>query len=216
MPPPCMPVVEQAIQNKVLDAAGMRVICMYGHGLHSLIENDRKLNSIRAQEGRLSSALVRVLAVSLGLARACLVANNSQIPETKPWDRPDWTPFEEMVRTGTCAPNNPVVQTLPHFRQDFLNDKKKAKARGDKDTEREVCTKILREQAAFTADTCTKYKMRHRALTPGLFTVFCGGCGRCLAWELMACTESPATPFKLFALRAWTPAQHEAYANMSV
>ena len=40
--------------------------------------------------------------------------------------------------------------------------------------------------------------------SPGLFTVFCLHCKICVAWELMEDTESPATAFRMFALRAWT------------
>ena len=46
-------------------------------------------------------------------------------------------------------------------------------------------------------------------LLPGLFTIFCLRCCVCVGFELMDNPESPATPFKIFAQRAWTQADFD-------
>ena len=73
-----------------------------------------------------------------------------------------------------------------------------------KDEEKAAAVQTLSEEVKRTGVTCNKYKERHSALTPGLFTVFCLHCKLCVAFELMENTESPGTAFRMFAHRAWT------------
>ena len=47
---------------------------------------------------------------------------------------------------------------------------------------------------------CGKYAQRHKALTPGVFIVFCGH-GECLGYKLMAKFEGPSTAFDLMRTR---------------
>ena len=112
-----------------------------------------------------------------------------------------------MIKTGIYAPTHPVIRTFPYFRQDYLSNMSRT-SRRNKETNkqndaREEAMHLLRVQSERMGATCNKYKAKHRALTPGLFTVFCGSCGVCEAVELMPSFESPATAFRMFAHRAW-------------
>lgn len=119
-----------------------------------------------------------------------------------------------MVRTGVFAPQHAVFQTLPHFKQDYHNEQVRLKAAAksvQKTAERTDAVAKLTEQAKLMGLSCSKSKTSHRALTPGIFTVFCAGCGKCVLFEMMDHAECPLTPFRIFSHRAWRPVDREAF-----
>jgi hypothetical protein len=193
-------IVRHLLEHKALCLSSshndMMEISKRSTGLRDLILEDREAS----KTSTLSDQLLNLLRCSLALAEAALVGKTACI--TKKYES-QHTAFEDMVRTGTWAPHHPVTETLPYFKNDYLDEQANARYQKDKTAAREEALKELRELALKTGMTCNKHKTRHRALTAGLFTVFCLGCGVCEAFEMMRCSESPRTPFRMFAQRKW-------------
>jgi hypothetical protein len=177
------------------------------HRLLAVVKNKHSdaedLTEIPGPDG-LSPNVLALLQQSLTLSRECLRGNNIACNMSLPYKAPPQHEFETFLRTGTWAPHNSVMRTLPWFRRDYENYVIRVRRTNVKDKEREEVMRTLREETKRTGVTCNKYKEKNCALTPGLFTVFCLHCKICVAWELMEDTESPATAFRMFALRAWT------------
>jgi hypothetical protein len=194
-------------QQGQLSQNDLQPIALYADGLHSLVVYDRLVNPLLAEQGKLSSELLSLLKTSLRIAQSSLRSKSfvQGQPVTKPFDRKSHfqTDFEEMVKTGIYAPTHPVMRTFPYFRQDYLAGMSQTRRTKKQSVEREEAVHLLRVQSERMGATCNKYKARQRALTPGLFTVFCGSCGVCEAVELMPAFESPVTAFRMFAHRAW-------------
>jgi len=113
------------------------------------------------------------------------------------------TEFEQFVRSCSYSPCHPIIRTFPRFKYDHLAEQSKTRRDLKKAAEAAAVANQLRTESERLGKTCNKYKTRQRALTPGLFTVFCGGCGVCLSFEMMPVCESPVTAFRTFAHRAW-------------
>ena len=193
--------VANIIATKSVCQTDLEKISVYADAVHSLIMYDQSTNPNLAAEGKLSDDLIRLLTKSITIASGSLRVDGSV---TKPFVNPFATPFEEMVKTGSYFPNHPVFRTFPWFLYDFNNSKAKTKR------QRALYAKLLalaeRELHAeldLMGHTCNQYKTSQRALTPGLFTVFCGGCGVCEGFEIMPAAESPLTAFHVFANRSW-------------
>lgn len=217
IPPPVFKIVQDIIDREGLYSSPTETgtemvhrISMYADGLHSLIMYDNRVHPDLAQEGKLSPALVALLQRSLGIARSSLKANSYVQGEsvTKPYISIFATAFEEMVRTGIYAPCHPVMRTFPYFRQDYLAGMSQSRRTNKQSSAKLEAQRLLREQSQRMGATCNKYKTKQRALTPGLFTVFCGRCCVCEAVELMPRFESPITAFRMFAHRAWRTDDH--------
>jgi hypothetical protein len=159
----------------------------------------------------LSPNVLALLQQSLDISRECLRGNQMACNMSLPYKAPSEHEFETFLRTGTWAPHNPVMRTLPWFRRDYENYVSRVMRTNIKDKERKEAMRTLREETKRTGVTCNKYKEKNCALTPGLFTVFCLHCKICVAWELMEDTESPATAFRMFAHRAWTRQDFETF-----
>jgi hypothetical protein len=173
----------------------------------------------KAGKGQISIRLKNLLELSLRVAQAGLRGQPDKPGcVSKPWDGGDMTEFERFIRTGTWAPQHPVIRTLSPFRYDYLNEM--ARTRQDKNTDaaqskvRVEALKVLDEQAKSLGTSCTKFRTSHRALTPGLFTVFCAGCGVCECLEMMDHSECPLVPFRELAHRAWRPADFHAVEEL--
>jgi hypothetical protein len=216
--PPVFKVVQ-----RIIDADGrfsqhdLPPIALYADGLHSLIIYDARVNPHLAEEGKLSSEMVSLLKASLRIAQSSLQSKSfvEGKPVTQPFDRKSHfrSDFEEMVKTGIFAPTHPVMRTFPYFRQDYLSSMSSTRRRNKQSQERDEALHLLRVQSERMGATCNKYKTRQRALTPGLFTVFCGSCGVCEAVELMPVFESPVTAFRMFAHRAWRADDYDVIAQ---
>jgi len=208
MPPLVMDIINGVITSGgklPAEAKDMEKLNIYGDGLFALIKHDGKLHPVPRAAGMISADMLRLLTVSFSLAKACGVSDGTAAPLGK-FRYSDMAPFEEMVRTGSFAgAEHPIIRTLPFFRQDYLLQQAAKRTGVKKNAERDEAMRELSEQTLKLGATCHKYKTRYRALTPGLFTVFCAGCGMCEAFELMPCAESPLTAFRMFAHRAWTP-----------
>jgi hypothetical protein len=196
-----MPVVVKMIAHQEMPLGDdLNTLCMFGEGVSSLIKFDHHRYPDLAQSGKLSQELTGLLTVSVKLVRAGLVGDGLQskcIPG--PWptlESETYSPFEEMVRTGTWAPGIPLKWTMPTFHQDHLAHQARARSQKAKED--------LNKQLTEMGTACTKKQPRHRALTPGMFTIFCAGCGICVLFEMMDHAECPLTPFKIFAHRDWT------------
>jgi hypothetical protein len=215
IPPPIFKIVQDIIDHAGLyspptDTEMVHRISMYADGLHSLILYDNRMHPNLAQEGKLSPALVALLQRSLNIARSSLEAKSYVQGKsvTKPYINTFTTAFEEMVRTGIYAPCHPVMRTFPYFRQDYLAGMSQSRRTNKQSSAKAEAQRLLREQSQRMGATCNKYKTKQGALTPGLFTVFCGRCCVCEAVELMPRFESPVTAFKMFAHRAWRTDDH--------
>ena len=99
-----------------------------------------------------------------------------------------------------------MFRRLPFCRHDYLNEQAYTRRVGAKTESQKEALEMLRSDRLKMGATCNKYKEKSSKLTAGLFTVFCLGCSVCVGFEMMDDPESPATPFKIFAQRAWTSA----------
>lgn len=152
-------------------------------GVYQLLKLDRVQASTGAggAEGtsQISESMRDLLRVSLEIARAAL---QSKTPcKTKPYiEVTGASEFETFIRTGAWFPNHRVVRTLPGFRFDYNNEmarQSQGKRNGRVNTAQKEARDEITEHARNVGSTCTKYKTSYRALTSGIFTVFCGGCG---------------------------------------
>jgi len=176
------------------------------------------LTDKRVYLAQVSAGMLALVKLSLSIAEGSLVAEtslsaNKQVsrdvagaPATRPFKQSDYfvSDFDQFVRTCTFAPTHPVLRTLPYFKQDYIAQMSGSSRRKTKKNETKAAREELRRQSEMMGQTCNKYKTKQRALTPGMFTVFCGGCGVCVAFEMMPIFESPVTAFKTFLHRAWT------------
>lgn len=111
-----------------------------------------------------------------------------------------------MIRSGSYFPGHPVFRRLPFCRHDYLIEQAYARRVGAKTEAQKAALEVLLSERLKMGVTCNKYKEKSSKLTAGLFTVFCLGCSVCVGFEMMEDPESPATPFRIFAHRAWTSA----------
>jgi hypothetical protein len=213
VPPRLFDVVREVAQTGLLSATASHEITNHSDCLYCLLK-----------EGQNKEHMKSLLLVCLERASNCLKAKGGQGKmsgrqletaggATRAWKNVFIDGFDEMVRTGTYAPHHPVIRQLPDFRQDYLAEVSKKRSRVVAKEDRTRVLDELRKQAEITGMGCNKYKTKHRALTPGLFTVFCGGCGICEAFEMMPDAESPLTAFRMFAHRAWVTQEHNAYTT---
>ena len=220
------PPVFKAVQ-RIIDAGGkfdselMQPINLYADGLNSLIEYDGRVHPKLAEEGQLSPQLVSLLKRSLCIAQSSIRdksklrsgsvdCTGDPVAVTEPYIRSSHfdTELEEFVKTGVFSPNHPAMRTFPYFREDYLACMSQTRRTSKRCAERESAQHLLRVQSEKFGANCNKYKARTRALTPGLFTVFCGSCGVCEYVELMPRFESPVIAFRVFAHRAWREDDH--------
>lgn len=173
-----------------------------------------------AKEGKLSHDLRELLKTSLVLAEAALqlkapvVRKDIEEPPhqltSKPYrpSNPDASPFEVMIRTGSWFPGRPVMRTIPHFLADYIAEMaRKSKSASKKAKERMAALEQAMEDHVkrihMEGTLCTKFKTLFRALTPGIFAVFCVRCGVCEGFEMMSHAESTLVPFRIFCHRMW-------------
>jgi hypothetical protein len=204
-------VVAKICESRELpEGRDLELLSTYAEGVHQLLKHD----AATAKKGKISKRLQKLLSMSLGVARAGLRGVHPCV--TKPW-RDDMSPFERMVRTGTYTTTlHRVIRTLPPFHSDYINEMARLRSARASSLDKDALEKINVALAESTEQAkslggCTKFKTSHRALTPGIFTVFCGGCGVCELFELMDHAECPLTPFRIFAHRAWRPKDLEAH-----
>ena len=207
VPPNVFEEVSRIIREKSASQQDLQKISVYSCGLHDLIVHDRATHKVVASKGQLSSQLLALLQSSLSKARNSLETGAGC---TAPYSTP-LSDFEEMVRTGSYFPNHPVIRTFPWFMYDFNN----RIAKNKRDEEHYKNAKLqakqeLHNELGEMGHTCNKHKTSQRSLTPGIFTVFCGGCGVCEGFEMMPVAESPLTAFHVFANRAWHSNDHVA------
>lgn len=199
LPTPVFEAVSTLLSGGELTEQQRHQISVYSHGVHLLMLQDESHRGV-------SDSLKALLADSLRIAMRCLVAE-VHVPSKEYSTSTKYSPFETMIREGVWAPSHPVTTLLPTYKADILNSIQNEKRRNIKQSERaqadKEATDLLVEQHKLRGVTCVKYKTRYRSLSPGLFTVFCLGCGICEAWEMMKCAESPATFFRMLAHRFW-------------
>lgn len=203
--------VSDIVYEGMLDVQGGSEISKWSPALHHFLtvvrrwEGDVNMRDFTEDNVKpLGMDARRLLKKSVELARASMCgqsASNQSEPYTSSRDASE---FEDFIRTGTWAPHNPVIRRLPWYRREYENCLSRRRVDKTKDEEKAAAVQTLSEEVKHTGVTCNKYKERHSALTPGLFTVFCLHCKLCVAFELMENTESPGTAFRMFAHRAWT------------
>ena len=221
IPPVVFPLIRKMVHNGLVPISPVCAqIIQYAPGVIHLIQLDSSLNPAAAQNGKLSDDLLNLLTITLGLAEATLLPKapvvNADVGRphqitSKPYcpSNPNATPFEVMIRTGSWFPRNPVIRTVPSFMADHLaqmarksksNSKASMNRRAsmDKDMEEQL------QRIQMEGTLCIKYKTSFRALTPGIFAVFCAGCGVCVGFEMMSHAESTLVPFRIFCHRMWT------------
>jgi hypothetical protein len=163
---------------------------------------------------RIDPAVAALLSVMCTLTLKCFEAESGDL-ETRPWPPRDHAAlheFEEMVRTASYAPQHPVIRQLPYFRYDRMNAASRHRRRAAAVQQDDLEFHDLMDISQSIGVTCNKYRDRASSrISPGLFTVFYAGCCVCVAFELMACVESPQTAFNTFALRAFTDAEMAAH-----
>jgi hypothetical protein len=202
--------VQNIISRQVVTVQEGNTVARLSPGMHRFLAVAKKtLSDADAEDlthcpDTLTPKALELLQKSLDLSRACLQSGKIAGCMSRPYQAPAQHEFETFLRTGTWAPHNPVIRTLPWFRRDYENYVGTVRRHQVHSQEREEVIQTLRDETKRTGVTCNKYKERHSVLTPGLFTVFCLHCKMCVAWELMEDSESPATAFRMFAHRAWT------------
>lgn len=197
-----LPVVVKMIARQEMPQGDdlTHTLCMFGEGVQKLVAFDRSCNEGLAESGKISATLASLLTVSVQLVRAGLKGRDPCVPGQWPTETSvRHSPFEEMVRTGSWGPSFPVCRTMPAFHQDNLTEQARLRI-----SAKNVAKDELKEQSRAMGVACTKKPTKHRALTPGIFTIFCSGCGMCVLFEMMDHAECPLTPFKIFAHRDWT------------
>ena len=209
--------VQNIVSRATLTVQESNMIASLSPGMHRFLtvvknkhSDSEDLTQIPGPDD-LSPNVLALLQQSLDISRECLRGNQMACNMSLPYKAPSEHEFETFLRTGTWAPHNPVMRTLPWFRRDYENYVSRVMRTNIKDKERKEAMRTLREETKRTGVTCNKYKEKNCALTPGLFTVFCLHCKICVAWELMEDTESPATAFRMFAHRAWTRQDFETF-----
>lgn len=172
---------------------------------------------------RVSDELSALLTFSLQRARNCLMAVGGtaacsairleKTGASTPWTNPFIDANDEFLRTGIWASlDHPVIRKFDfEFRQDLLAERSKKSSRRDASREEQILLEQLMMECERMGTLCNKYKSKQRSLSPGLFTVYCGGCGICELFELLPEAESPVTVFRTFVHRAWTAQEVEAY-----
>jgi len=221
IPPVVFPLIRQMVQDGLVPNSPVRTqVIQYARGVSHLMELDSFLNPAAAQTGKLSDDLRNLLSVTLRLAEATLLLKAPVVREdlgkphqltSKPYcpSNPKATPFEVMIRTGSWFPGNPVIRTLPYFMADYLaqmarKSKSCRKAPADRTAAMNKAIEEHMQRIQMEGTLCTKYKTSFRALTPGIFAVFCVRCGVCVGFEMMSHAESTLVPFRIFCHRMWT------------
>lgn len=220
IPPVVFSLIRQMVHDGLIPNSPVcGQVIQYAPGVFHLIELDSSLNPAAAQEGKLSDDLRNLLTITLGLAEATLLPKAPVVREdvgkphqltSKPYcpSNPQATPFEVMIRTGSWFPGNPVIRTVPSFMADHVAQMaRKSKSYRKAPMERmAVINKAVEEhmqRVQMEGTLCTKYKTSFRALTPGIFAVFCVRCRVCVGFEMMSHAESTLVPFRIFCHRMW-------------
>lgn len=105
-----------------------------------------------------------------------------------PRKRSDWTEEESFYRTGHFFPNQPICHPLGRYAADYFSQK--------------------------VGPTCTKYKSKHKTLTPGMYPFFCLDCGMCVGFVVLADAESPKIVFQVLRTRWRRPPKRFVYDNV--
>ena len=170
------------------------------------------------QDPPVMSMVPSLRALLIEMITRCKLCFKSQSgpSKTKGWprqhDHPPVSAFEDMVRTGSYYPHNPVIRTLSTFKHDHLNQMARQKYSEQNQAARAQALQELQALSALRGVQCNKKKDHHsKRVTPGLFTAFCCGCSMCVGFDLMDNVESPKTLFLVVALRAWTSKQKKAH-----
>ena len=184
--PPIIDVVQHLCETRKIPSGCNSLLVQHSPGVAKLLEYDAKMHPQSASKGLISENLCHLLARSLGLSRAALKGETDCI--TTPFEQPEMTSFELMVRSGTfTSEDHLVVRELPGFFVDYNLEKHRkrgASASGSASSEsrkrekNEIKMNEVHERAV-KLGACTKFKTSHRALTPGIFTSYCGGCYIC-------------------------------------
>lgn len=200
---------ENQISGKILSN-----IHLYAPGLHSLIVHDHAQHPDLSKQAKVSSQLLALLATSLDVATSGLKSKSTSSSVSRAYEDPFDTPFEAMVKTASYFPNRPVIRTFPWLYYDYLNKAATNKRRELQEMEAKAAAdKALQDDVKKMGNTCNKFKTTRHVLLPGIFTVFCAGCGMCEGFEMMPVAESPMTAFHVFAHRAWTCKDDEVFLN---
>ena len=214
-PPAVFEAVDDIISTSCVSAKSISAIHKYAHGLLLLINhevNNHDKSTLPVIGSRLSSCLLDVMALSLKVARAGLKSKGLGVKKEQQMGVPTAAyqctykhEFDAMVRTGCYMPNRPLLRTLPWFWYDYLNSLERQKRVWERACNHKAeCVQEVQNHLMLLGETCNKHKTTHRALLPGMFTVFCVGCGMCEGFEIMPVAESPMTAFHIFTQRAWT------------
>jgi hypothetical protein len=228
MPPVIFPLVRKIVEEGLVPVGEDLVrIIKFSSGVYTLIRIDSVLFPQSSEKGptggnhhpQVSDELRYLLKTSLALAEVALlckapvVRNDIGEPHTltsKPYQpsNPQASAFEVMVRTGSWFPGHPVIRTLPSFLPDYLAGMSRtSKSVQEKAAKRmaelqEATTKHI-ERINMEGKLCTKHPTSFRALTPGIFAIFCAKCRFCLGFEMMSHAESTLIPFRIFCHRMW-------------
>lgn len=215
--------VREIIATRLVSPASAKIVGLHSPLLRTLI--DLRLSKVirGGLNVSVSDDLVALLQVCLKKAENCLkscggaaanyrAAALNEKGASNAWENCFKDSMDEFLRTGIwTSSEHPVVREIPRMRYDLLAAKSneqyhKKVAKEELDLlEKLVC------ECDLMGCTCNKYKSKVRSLTPGLFTVYCGGCGVCELFELLPEAESPVTVFRTFAHRAWTVQELAAY-----
>ena len=216
--------VEDVIKTRHVSKSSSQQIAMHSDLLIRLFK--LPISKIEDRDGRcerVSDDLSALLTFSLQRARNCLMAVGGSAAcsairlektgASTPWTNPFIDANDEFLRTGIWASlDHPVIRKFDfEFRQDLLAERSKKSSRKDASRDEQKLLEQLMIECERMGTLCNKYKSKQRSLSPGLFTVYCGGCGICELFELLPEAESPVTVFRTFVHRAWTAQEVEAY-----
>ncbi|GAQ79418.1 hypothetical protein KFL_000300160 [Klebsormidium nitens] len=99
----------------------------------------------------------------------------------------DWSDEEAFLRTGHYFPNQPIWRPLQRYAADYFSQK--------------------------VGPTCTKFKGKHKNVTPGMYPFFCTGCSKCVGFVVLSAAESPRVVFEVLFCR-WRRLKMFIYDNV--
>jgi hypothetical protein len=111
--------VESIISSATVTVQEGNTMASLAPGMHRFLtvvknrHSDAKDLTHDAVPDQLSPNVLALLRKSLELSRACLQGNKIACHMSRPNKAPSQHEFETCLRTGTWAPHNPVIRTLP-------------------------------------------------------------------------------------------------------
>jgi hypothetical protein len=199
------PYVRQLLEGQVLIYPSYLAIKDVSAGVAALVKqyvgvtipNDHIL-LLKALLGMAVGCGVRSTSGNVGAPRKTEVAGVPMGPSER--DPMSWSEEEAFLRTGVFSGMDASEPWMPS-------------SLGGGDVRRCVGVYTADKRMSGEGGICTKHKLGHQRLTPGLLVGWCLDCGICLGFTVMANAESPRTVFEWVFTRCTLPPEIICYDN---